>query len=62
MVSNSRKKAPNISILFPLDRRKVSTSRKEGFFENTFSLDVEVPFGAVMPEKNRREWFSLARN
>ena len=33
MVSNSRKKAPKKSILFPLDRKLVSTGRDEGFVE-----------------------------
>ena len=63
MVSNSRKKAPNKSTLFLLDIKYVSTSRNEGFVENMFSLDVKVISVAIMSaEKNRREWFSQARN
>ena len=63
MVSNSRKKAPNKSTLFLLDIKYVSTSRNEGFVENMFSLDVKVISAAIMSaEKNRREWFSQARN
>ena len=42
---NSRKIAPNKSILFPLDRKQISTSLNERFIEKYICLlDVKVTF------------------
>ena len=58
MVSNSRKKASNRSMLFPLDRKLVSTRWNERFVEKYVSLDIKVNFGnSNVCKKNRREWF-----
>ena len=58
MVSNSRKKVSNKSILFPLDKELVSTSWNEGFVEKYVSLDVKVNFGSSdVCQKNKIEWF-----
>ena len=51
MVSSSRKKAPNKTILFPLDRKQVFTCRNEGFtakyvFTDAFA-DVKYAFADV---------------
>ena len=69
MVSNSRKKATqdsevlNKSILFPLDRRQVSTNQNGGFVEKYVFTRCKSYFsGAVMCEENWREGFLVARN
>ena len=56
-------KALNKKILFPLDRKSVSTSLNEEFAKkNTFSLDQETVFKARISEKPPEKYcFSLAR-
>ena len=51
MVSNSRKKASNRSMLFPLDRKLVSTRWNERFVEKYVSLDIKVISVTVMSVK-----------
>ena len=58
MVSNSRKMAPNKSILFPLDHHDLTENKftpveMKDLLKNRFSLDVKVTFGEMCEETKR---------